>query len=320
MKRSKKKILRESAPKCAPAWSMNQDLCVAVLDNIYDGVYILNNNQEISYWNRSAEKLTGYKADEVMGKKCSDGLLMHLNHKGKKLCLSGLCPAAKVWDKGTACEEELFLRHKNGHRVYVSTRMAPIMDCEGKVSGAIEVFSDNTEAVHERARNERLKELAMLDPLTELGNRRYGQVTLRSRLHELKRYNWPFGILFIDVDHFKDVNDKYSHEIGDKVLKMVADTLKKSARPFDTFCRWGGEEFLGIIANVRDAELFLVADRFRRLVEESSITEGQEIIRVTVSMGASTAHAYDTDESVVKRADALMYHSKGAGMNRVSME
>ncbi|MEE8359339.1 MAG: diguanylate cyclase, partial [Candidatus Omnitrophota bacterium] len=316
----KKRITNNKAGKSTVSTEMSQNLCMAILDNLYDGVYLIDKDRKIAYWNKSAEDLTGYKASEVIGKICSDGVLMHLNKEGKKLCLTELCPASRVMAKGDLCEEELYLHHKDGHRVYVSTRMTPTIGPQGKITGAIEIFSDNSEAVRERRRNARLRDLAMLDPLTELANRRYGEISLRSRLHELKRYNWPFGILFIDIDHFKNINDTYNHEIGDRVLKMVSGTLSKNARPFDVFCRWGGEEFLGIIANIKDADLFLVAERFRRLIEQSSFTVDGDVINVTVSIGATTGQAYDNSESILKRADMLMYHSKSAGSNRISME
>jgi diguanylate cyclase (GGDEF)-like protein/PAS domain S-box-containing protein len=320
MKKTKKRRVAKRKKKEKVVNEMDSSLCKTVLDNLYDGVYFIDNDRKITYWNKAAEKLTGYRAAEVMGKHCSDGILMHLNGKGEKLCLMGLCPAKRVLEKGKVCEEDLYLHHKNGHRVYIFTRMTPIVDVKGNITGAIEIFSDNSRAVIADRRNERLRKLAMLDSLTELGNRRYAEINLRARLHELRRYGWPFGILFIDIDHFKQVNDKYSHEIGDKVLKMVAKTFSNNARPFDVFCRWGGEEFLGIIANVNEANLFLVANRFRGLIEQSSLSTGSIPIRVTVSIGATTAQVNDTTDDLLRRADTLMYHSKNAGINRISME
>lgn len=314
---AKKKVAKKRA---VPNIGLNKDLYRTILDNLYDGVYFIDNDKKITYWNKAAERLTGYRAEEVVGKKCSDSVISHVNDKGLKLCLTKLCPADAALKKGELHEEELWMHHKDGHRIYVLTRMTPMVDKDGKVIGAVEIFSDNSKSIIQRRRNEKLSKMALLDPLTELGNRRFGEINLRSRLNEMRRYGWPFGILFIDVDHFKAVNDRYNHEIGDRVLKMVGNTFLKNTRAFDTFVRWGGEEFLGILTNVNEGELFVVADRFRALIEQSSFDVKQESVRVTVSVGACVAQQNDTVESLIKRADELMYHSKSAGMNRVSMK
>jgi diguanylate cyclase (GGDEF)-like protein len=162
--------------------------------------------------------------------------------------------------------------------------------------------------------------MALLDPLTELPNRRCINLQLRSRIDELKRYEWPCGVLFIDIDNFKVVNDEYGHGIGDKVLKMVGRTLSSSLRSYDILGRYGGEEFFAIVANVDSAQLYSFADRLRLLVEQSSLTTGSDTVSVTISIGATLARSNDTLDTVIKRADRLMYHSKTAGRNRISTE
>jgi len=161
---------------------------------------------------------------------------------------------------------------------------------------------------------------SIIDPITEIGGRGDGEAALRSRLGELKRYGWHFGVIFIGIDNFKPFSVKYGHEAGDWALKMVADNLKKSARPFDTFCRWGPDEFLVVLANIKEGDLFIAADRFRSLVEQSSLRVGGEAVGVTVSVGATIVKDDDTVSGIVERADKLMYHSKEAGGNRVSMK
>ena len=107
--------------------------------------------------------------------------------------------------------------------------------------------------------------MALLDPLTQLGNRAYTRMMLSSRLDELRRYGWPFGLLFVDVDYFKRVNDSHGHEVGDKTLRAIATTLLKSLRPFDFLGRWAGDEFLALIVNIGRDALSTVAERARML-------------------------------------------------------
>ena len=140
-----------------------------------------------------------------------------------------------------------------------------------------------------------------------------------SLLEELKRYGWPLGAVFIDIDHFKRVNDSHGHDAGDAVLKTVARTLLESSRGFDILGRWGGEEFLGLIQNVDEDRLGAVSERLRALVAASSVRHDDAEIRVTVSIGATLARNDDTPEELVKRADSLMYESKRTGRDRVTL-
>ena len=136
----------------------------------------------------------------------------------------------------------------------------------------------------------------------------------------MSRYGWPFGVLFVDVDHFKQVNDIYGHGVGDEVLKMIALSLTAGLRPFDMLGRWGGEDFLAVGANVRADDLAGMAERCRVLVESSEMRAGGQTIRPTVSIGATLGLPGDTVESLVKRSDELMYQSKLAGRNRLTVQ
>ncbi len=294
------------------------DLFKILLDNLYDGVYAIDTERKIVFWNKAAERLTGYSADEVVGKPCREQVLMHVDDRGNTLGNIRMCPASKAMTAQEPAEEELYLHHKDGYRIAVISRITPLRSADGTVIGAIEVFSDNTSARRARQTIDELRKLALLDPLTQLGNRRYADTVLRARFDELKRYGWPFGVMFIDLDHFKEINDQHGHDTGDKVLKMVATTLSHSVRYLDTITRWGGEEFLAIIGNIYKAELLqTIAEKCRRLVEQSSLDAGTDIIRVSVSIGASLALPEDTPETLLKRADELLYKSKTDGRNRV---
>lgn len=287
------------------------------LDKLYDGVYYVDRNRKIKYWNKAAERLTGYKSSEIIDKRCSD-ILTHIDDKGVNLCKEQ-CPLTKTIVDGRAREADLYLLHKDGHRVPVSIRMAPIRDLSGQIAGAVQIFSDKSPVVTVRQKLEQCEKMALLDSLTNSPNRRYIKMNLNSRLDEMSRYSRTFGVLFIDIDHFKKVNDIHGHDVGDEILKMIAKTLLNNLRPFDVLGRWGGEEFTAIIANVNEQQLYSIANRFRLLVENSALHKGSDIIQVTISIGATFAQSNDTMDTLLKRADQLMYHSKLSGRNRVSM-
>ncbi len=178
------------------------DFYKSVLDEISDGVYFVNRDRVITYWNKSAEELSGYTGREVIGRHCSDNLLVHINDAGCQLCLAG-CPLTATMDDAVPHEAHVFMKHKNGHRVPVYVRVKPLRDENNNIIGGVETFSDDT---LENALEDRVSDLerkSLLDGLTVIGNRRFADITLSTRFNELKRYGWPFGVIFIDIDDFK---------------------------------------------------------------------------------------------------------------------
>jgi|Deesub1362A_J573_1020465.scaffolds.fasta_scaffold04242_2 diguanylate cyclase (GGDEF)-like protein len=170
---------------------------------------------------------------------------------------------------------------------------------------------------------ERVKELektAHIDTLTQVANRRLAEMTLQTKFSEMIRYNLTLGLLFIDIDHFKKINDEYGHDVGDRVLQMVAATLSENTRESDVVGRWGGEEFIVILPHTNKEELLSTAERLRKTIEGSVLDIGTKKIRVTISVGGTTARPNDTIETLVKRADQLMYQSKASGRNRVTTD
>lgn len=298
--------------------SLNKEQIIDLMENLYEGMYIVDRDCRVIYWNKGAELITGYSYEEVLGRKCSDNMLSHIDEKGNILCEEG-CPLKLSMRDGNVHEIEAFLRHRDGHRVPVSIRTYPIIN-DDLVSGAVQVFVDNSSRIASLHKIEELQRLVIIDHLTGLTNRRFIEMSLEARLNEMQRYGWPFGVLFIDIDNFKSINDLYGHETGDNVLKMIAQTFISNSRPFDVTGRWGGEEFVSIILNVDKERLFDVANRLRILIEQSVMTVDSVILRVTVSIGATLANSEDTIESLIRRADRLMYHAKISGKNRVMID
>ncbi len=297
---------------------LNDDFYKSLLDNLSDGIYFVDCQRKIIYWNKGAERISGFCADEVQGSYCWNNILKHINEQGLMLCHS-ICPLAATILDGQPREASVYLHHKDGHRVPVLVRTAPLYDVHRDIIGAIEIFSDNTLQSMITQRVSELEKLALLDPLTQLANRRYIEMNLHSRLEELRRYQWPFGILFLDIDHFKLINDTYGHAMGDEILRMVARTFTANMRTSDIVGRWGGEEFVAIVRNIDYQNLYNFAERLRILVAESHLIKESAVIQVTISIGGTLACADDTVESLLQRADQLMYQSKTAGRNRVTL-
>ncbi len=290
---------------------MDESVYKEIINSLHDGFYLVDLKRRITFWNRAAERITGFSGNEIVGKGCADGILTHVDDAGKTLCHAD-CPLARTLKDGKPREVEVYLHHKTGHRVPVSVRVSALRDSEGKITGATELFSDISNKSAIELRIKELEKIALLDHLTQLANRVYTEKSIESRFHERDRFGLPFGILLMDIDHFKRINDTYGHDVGDEVLKMVANTFTANSRPFDLFGRWGGDEFIGVIRNVGGSGLARIGNRTRALVENSYLQHGKAVLRVTISMGVATVRAEDTLKTLLKRADERLYQSKAA--------
>ncbi len=290
-----------------------------MVESLYDGVYLVDPDRTILYWNQGAQRLTGYSREEVLGKHCRDNLLCHVNDDGESLCL-GRCPLAATLEDGANREVLVHLHHRDGHRAPVNVRTAPVRDNAGNIIAAIEIFSSAADQHALLARLDELARMAYLDELSQLPNRRYAEARIQSSLHELDRYEWPFGFLMLDIDHFKRVNDVHGHAVGDEVIRMVARTLQAAARTEDLVARWGGEEFIAVLKGGDLESLEVTANRFRTLVGQSYLTapSGGEVA-VTISVGGCMATPRDNIAGLAARADALLYRSKENGRDRVTI-
>lgn len=298
----------------------NNDFYKHLLDNLYDGVYFVDNFRRITYWNKGAERITGYLDEQVRGRNCSDNLLMHINESGENLC-STACPLSMTIADGESREMCVYVHHREGHRVPVLVRAAPIYSEDGRIVGAVEIFSDNSALISALSRVDELHSIATRDSLTQIPNRFSTEEHLKVKYQEMIQNGASWGLLFVDIDRFKAINDTYGHDTGDIVLKMVAGTLEKNIRQGDFVGRWGGEEFLVVLNQVDRVRLLRVAEKLRALVAGSFCQiNGYPSIGVTISIGATLAHPGSSLDEIIKRADGLLYKSKAAGRNITSMD
>lgn len=296
---------------------MDPNLTATLLDRVSDGIYFVTRDRTITYWNRGAEEITGYSVETVVGRSCAEGLLRHVNDAGRQLCLHG-CPLAGVMRDGVPRTAEVYLHHEDGHRVPVTIRSEPIRDDAGAIVGAAEVFTSRTPPVSSavnRRRND-----GSVDLVTGVAVRHIGEFQLASLLRAATEGTRSLGVLFMDVDRFKSVNDNFGHRVGDEVLRMVARSMASAVAVDDAVVRWGGEEFVALLAGADQVSLEAAAERVRMLVENSWIQQADEQVRVTVSIGATMATDVDTEKSLIDRADRLMYSSKNAGRNLVTSD
>jgi diguanylate cyclase (GGDEF)-like protein/PAS domain S-box-containing protein len=284
-------------------------------------VFICNKEFKITYWNHSATALLGYKQDEIMGASWRDFRILHYDLEGKFLNTDKTCPVLRSFYSDSLIEGDALIRSKTNSLVPVYIQAAPIRNSEGKVEGVIEIIIENVSQYTIHQKLDKLKKMALYDTLTEVGNRMYIGLKIRSRFEEIKQSlsDEMFGVLFLDIDKFKCINDIYGHEAGDIVLKSTAKCMEKNIREKDFIGRWGGEEFIICLSSIKPVELEQTAQKIRKVVEQNVIQIPGKQIKATISVGATMANKKDSFESLIDRVDTLMYSSKNDGRNCVTI-
>ena len=193
---------------------------------------------------------------------------------------------------------------------------APSTKGIGRTVGRAVIFSDVTAQARLR---EELRRRSETDALTGVANRRRFHQALEIECMRYTRGHAPLSLLMIDLDNFKDVNDRYGHPAGDTVICSVAHLLVTTLRKTDLLARYGGEEFAALLPETRIEGALVIAERIRKMVEGRPVAADGECIRITVSVGVSS-HTNDSEvnpQILLKKADLALYRAKTAGRNRV---
>jgi diguanylate cyclase (GGDEF)-like protein/PAS domain S-box-containing protein len=285
----------------------NKGFYRTILDHIPSGVYFVDQERTITFWNRGAALLSGYSAEEVVGKKCSE-FLNHIDEDGKVLCGDG-CPLLATLSDGEPRQAEVYMLHKMGQRVPVLVQAMPMNESDLSV-GAVEIFHDISPLRLAEARIQKLTDEAYQDALTGVYNRRGIEQISSHWFSDYLQTGYPFGVVFLDVDDFKQINDTYGHLVGDQILSLITDRLKQNLRQFDMVGRWGGDEFLILLREVSGETITKVVRKIEVFLnEEQYITEGGHL-PITCSLGGGVIEQNESLINFLHRADKAMYAEK----------
>jgi len=179
-------------------------------------------------------------------------------------------------------------------------------------------------AIHYPLRNALLYQEAInaahKDPLTGIGNRAAMSTTLHREIELAFRHKRSLGVIMMDVDHFKNVNDKFGHSTGDFLLQSLVQCAEKSVRISDRMFRYGGEEFVIVLPETDEAGVLRLAKRIRRRVEKLENMIDKQTITITVSLGITTLQESDNEKTFLGRADEALYKAKRDGRNCIRIE
>lgn len=272
-----------------------------------EGLVISDADGVILRVNRAFSEITGYSSEEAVGQKTN-------------LLRSGRHDAAfyvAMWDNISRhgfWKGEIWNRRKDGQEFPEWLSITAVKGNAGETTHYVGTFADITQR---KRLEERLQELARTDPLTGLANRRTFVETIEAEHLRSRRFGSVTAILMIDIDHFKQVNDTYGHDAGDRALVALATTLKAQVRVTDLPARFGGEEFVILLVGTELSGAEEMAERIRTAVAEIAVALPPRNFGFTVSIGVSTFGDEENWSEAVRRADQAMYQAKASGRNRV---
>lgn len=279
---------------------LNPEIFRDVLERMQIGVYIVDTERRILFWNEGAERITGYLRHQVLGRLCRENILMDCDGKSCGLCGSA-CPLSETIHEGHSKEARVYFRHRQGHQVPVHLRVVPIRDDRGSVIGAAESFEELTADSHDAD----LAAYGCLDASTGVPNHAFTQSHLRESLATFDEYRVPISVLGIHVDQLGQTQSSHGHQAVEYILRVAAGTIKNVLGPGGFVGRWKDHEFLAILMAWEDAEVDRTVNDIQKIVNCSSVRWWDDPLVVHVSVVHTNVRPGDTVESLIERLDIL---------------
>lgn len=276
-----------------------------VVEQVDDSVVITDNKGAITYANQAFYKHTGFTKEEVLGK--TSRILKSGHHD--------LNFYHEMWHiilKGGVYRGTFINKKKNGELYYEKKTITPLKNDLNKIIGYVSSGQDIT---METMMHKEIEHIASTDKLTGIYNRYKFEELFMLELERTRRFGSPLSLILLDIDHFKAVNDTYGHDVGDQLLKSLADVVQHEIRKIDIFARWGGEEFLILTPNTTLDNAAILAEKLRLAIETYTFPT---VKKVTISAGISQLQEDDSFDEFFKRTDQALYVAKDKGRNQVS--
>ncbi|MHB8475954.1 MAG: putative bifunctional diguanylate cyclase/phosphodiesterase [Steroidobacteraceae bacterium] len=307
------KALRSMIERAANSEALyeEKERAEVTLNSIGDAVMCIDASGNLTYLNAVAEQLTGWSKAEAAGRALAE--VFHIVDAVTRETLADPMALALRENKTVGLTPNTLLIRRDGVEAAIEDSAAPIHDRRGRVTGAVMVFHDVSTA---RAQSQRMSYLAQHDGLTDLANRILFNDRLAQAMSLAQRRQKKLALLFLDLDHFKHINDSLGHAIGDRLLQSAAKRLLDCVRSSDTVSRQGGDEFVILLSQVMHAEdAGISAEKILSAFNQPHHI-GEHAIFVTASIGIVTYPDDAADaETLLKNADFAMYQAKDYGRN-----
>lgn len=279
----------------------------AVINSVRDAIVMVDRNCRVTLWNPAAVQIFGYLREEMLGVDINNILV--IDHEQYNSFKKKYLEYSTQKNINIESIIELKARHKTGNLIDIEISVSSLNINEDIY--IVGIVRDIGERIRAR---KALEDLSMTDYLTNTYNRRYFIDKLENEIKRAKRTGKEFSLAMLDIDHFKNINDRYGHNTGDLVLKCIADLIKKRIRNIDCLARWGGEEFMILLTETPINNANVLLEELRQGISKICIP-GVECF--TGSFGAVGFTKEDTADTLLLKADNMMYEAKAAGRNCV---
>ena len=275
-----------------------------VLDAVSDGVYMVDRQRSVLYWNHGAERLTGYTKQEALGRRCGESLLQHCTADGILLC-SGACPLSETMEDLRPRSASLYVLHKDGHRLPVRIHASPLLSAHRDCLGAVEMMRGTPVASSQTSRSSDLEHLRQYDadtgvPVAGLTQARLRQAMLRAQLEKL-----PLAVMVARIDDFAGLALRFGRNGATQALRVAAQTMVHCTRFEDFVGRWKDDAFLLFAFVKRPSDAGVLSDRLRRLISLSVLRWWGEVLPLRASLGYTLFDGEESLANVAGRAEEL---------------
>jgi diguanylate cyclase (GGDEF)-like protein/PAS domain S-box-containing protein len=292
------------------------EICQSVLETLPTGVYLVDRNRRIRFWNEGAERITGFLRQDVVGRFLRDHLLTTASGI-KDLDSDPTDPINLAFRDGKPSVTDVSILHKQGYRVPVVLRTIPIRDSHGTVVGAAESFDKNQSASDWTRRQAGLANFGCLDEVTGAPAQSFMETLLRENLTTFAEHKIPFGVLVLAVDHLNDNRRNRGPGVVPTILRVVAQTVENCLRPTDLLGCWSDDQFIAVLMECKESEVVKVGERIRKMVNQSEIEWWGDMFSVSCAFGGAGSRPGDSMGSLVSRAEESLDESIAQGGNSV---
>ncbi|MBP5247152.1 MAG: diguanylate cyclase [Fibrobacter sp.] len=270
---------------------------LTVLEHVHEGVYCVDNDRRIFYWNEAATKITGYTADEMVGKRCFETRIKHVDIAGKNLC-AAMCPLVATMFDGRIRSEPVYAHCKDGRVVEVVVNSYPLL-VDDRTVGAIEIFTQKAAVdAHQTFLRHGRDENA---DASGLPNSDYVNYFIDMKVQEKRRFDTPFVIELVRIDNFDEIQKNRGEEEAEKILRELADKIKDDMRSSELLGRLKKDLLIGIYMSASARDLPVIRRHTICCVQDF---EQKENLKLSIAECAATAE--DTPSSLIRRACEIL--------------
>lgn len=293
--------------------------CSQIFETINLGIVVLNRELKVTGWNRWMELHSGITSTEVIGRTLGE-LFPALTEGSFIRIIKSVFAFGNYASYSQKLHKYLFpLKNPHGSSarfplMQQNCTFGPIRNENREIIAIYISVQDVTDFV---VYEHKLVQMAKVDSLTGVYNRRYLDTRLAEEMERSRRHGNPLSIFILDIDYFKVINDTHGHICGDYTLRAMSELLQNAIRTSDILGRYGGEEFCCVMPETTFEQALVLAERCREQISENRFSCSDQQSRITVSIGVTTQTAGDTLERMIKRADDSLYEAKRTGRNRV---